>query len=200
MSQNIQEVELEQRAGFFKALGHPMRLLIINLIRQKPRHGEELAAILGLNAATISHHLALLVQAGLLRSQKDQYYQIYYWESTWEKKTLAEAIQLPPANLSASVVEDAYSQKVLQIFIKHGRLVSLPAQVKKQRIVLEKIVQVFEPGRSYTEREVNFELLEFNDDVAALRRGLVEHGLMERQEGLYRRLPAPEEKEKNNET
>jgi hypothetical protein len=31
-------------------------------------------------------------------------------------------------------------------------------------------------------------LVEFHDDVAVLRRGLVEHGLMVRSEGIYRRI------------
>jgi hypothetical protein len=45
-----------------------------------------------------------------------------------------------------------------------------------------------EPDREYTERDVNQILVESHDDVAALRRGLVVHGLMERAEGIYRRL------------
>ena len=44
---------LEARARLFKALGHPTRLLILNLIKQKPRHTEEMAAILNLQPATI---------------------------------------------------------------------------------------------------------------------------------------------------
>lgn len=48
--------------------------------------------------------------------------------------------------------------------------------------------------RAYTKRGVNLVLVEFNDDVAALRCGLVSEGLMERSQGVYRRstgvLPA----------
>ena len=82
------EADLETRAELFKALGHPARLLILNLIRIKPRHGEELAAILGLNPATISHHLALLTAARLLTSRKDQYYQTYSFVSGAFERTL----------------------------------------------------------------------------------------------------------------
>ena len=71
------EQDLDARADLFKALGHPARLLIVNLIRHKPRHVEELAVILGLSPATVSHHLSRLSSAGLLRSEKDQYYQTY---------------------------------------------------------------------------------------------------------------------------
>ena len=36
------EQDLGARAELFKALGHPARLLILNLLDIKPRHGEEL--------------------------------------------------------------------------------------------------------------------------------------------------------------
>ena len=187
MSQTAQAMELEARAEFFKALGHPARLLILNLVRRRPRHGEELAAILGLNPATISHHLTLLAEAGLLRAEKDQYYQTYRLEAGPLRQRLEDLVSLAPANLSASVEEDAYQDKVLKAFFRQGRLLKLPVQLKKQRLVLEKIAQAFEPERAYTEREVNLALLDFNDDVAALRRALVEQKLLERQQGIYRR-------------
>jgi biotin operon repressor len=188
MSAQVQEIELERRAGFFKALGHPVRLLILSLVQRQPRHGEELAAILGLNPATVSHHLALLAEAGLVTAHKDQYYQTYSLAAEALQPRLADLISVPQFNLDASVTEDAFQERVLRIFFKQGRLVKLPVQKKKQRIVLEKIVQAFEPGRDYTEREVNLELLEFNDDVASLRRALIEHHLMQRQQGIYRRM------------
>lgn len=185
------EAELAAQAELFKALGHPARLLILNLVRMHPRHGEELAAILGLNPATISHHLALLTQAHLLEAKKDQYYQIFSLAPGTLERTLAEIIHLSPESAPAGVAEDAYRNKVLQTFFRRGRLVSIPAQLKKRQIILEKLAQEFEPQRDYPEREVNLILLEFHDDVAALRRGLVESGLMERHEGIYRRKALP---------
>jgi hypothetical protein len=181
------DANLAARAEFFKALGHPARLLILNLVKVKPRHGEELALILGLNPATISHHLGLLTNAGLLTSQKDQYYQTYSLAKDVLGKTLAEATNLPQPWSAPGVEVDAYRRKVLETFFQRGRLVSIPAQLKKRQVILEKIARDFEPGRDYTEREVNLVLVEYNDDIATLRRGLVEHALMERQGGTYRR-------------
>lgn len=185
MNKLTPENDLENRAAIFKALGHPVRLLIMNLILTKPRHGEELAMILNLNPATISHHMGVLSNAGLLSTQKDQYYQNYSATSQVLEKTLNELIRMRQPDLAPGVNEDAYREKVLQTFFKHGRLVKIPAQLKKQQVILEKIAQEFEPGREYTEREVNIALLDFNDDVASLRRGLIEHKLMERDHGMY---------------
>jgi DNA-binding HxlR family transcriptional regulator len=188
MSKPTPEQNLEAKAELLKALGHPARLLILNLIKLKPRHGEELATILQLNPATVSHHLGKLAEVGLVRSRKAQYYQTYSLIGDVLGKTLSELIMLPQPNLAARVEEDAYRVKVLRAFFRRGRLTNIPAQLKKRQIVLERLVEEFEPARDYPEREVNRILVEYHDDVATLRRGLIEHRLMERKRGIYRRI------------
>ncbi len=188
MSKTQRQAALEGQAAFFKALGHPVRLLILNLVKAKPRHGEELAAILNLQPATISHHLNLLTAAGLLTAQKDQYYQTYSLVGATLDHSLAEMVFLSQPAVSAEVQEDAYRKKVLDTFFRNGRLLQIPAQMKKWQIVLERLVEEFEPGREYSEAEVNRILLEFNEDVASLRRGMIEMELMERSRGIYRRV------------
>lgn len=187
MNKTLAEGNLEARAQLFKALGHPARLLILNLVRMKPRHGEELAAILGLKPATISHHLAMLAGVGLLELEQDQYYHVYSLVGRMLEKRLGELVQLPQPGLKVAVAEDAYKDKVLRTFFRRGRLTHIPAQLKKQQIILERLVQEFEAGREYSEREVNQVLVEFHEDVASLRRGLISQGLMERKRGIYRR-------------
>jgi ArsR family transcriptional regulator, arsenate/arsenite/antimonite-responsive transcriptional repressor len=179
------EKDLENKAKLFKALGHPMRLIILNLIKERPRHGQELATILSLNPATISHHLTALVQAGLLSTRKDQYYQVFSTVPDSLEKPLSELVYLPAAQWTESVKEDAYKKKVLRAFMHDGVLSAIPAQRKKQQIILEEIVQAFEYERRYTEKEVNHILVDVNEDVAALRRGMIDFGLMERSQGIY---------------
>jgi ArsR family transcriptional regulator len=184
----IPEQDLEARADLFKALGHPVRLLILNLVKLRPRHVEELAAILLLSPATVSHHLSKLSQVGLLRSEKDQYYQTYSLVGAPLARTLAEVVFVPQPTLKKQVEEDAYRQQVLDTFFRRGHLTSIPAQHKKRQILLERLVEEFEPDHRYTEREVNQILVDFHDDVATLRRGLIEHGLMQRENGIYWRV------------
>ena len=179
------EANLEARANFFKALGHPTRLLMVNLIRNKPRHGEELAAILGLNPATVSHHLAKLNDVGLLRSAKDQYYVTYSLVEERLDPSLRSIVCMPQKGLTATTDEDAYRAKVLKTFFRHGRLTQFPAQRKKQLVILERLSKEFEPKKEYSELQVNQVLLEFNEDVATLRRGMIDHKLMRREAGVY---------------
>jgi ArsR family transcriptional regulator len=193
MNDTNPEATLEAKAGLFKALGHPIRLLILNLVDRKPRHGEELAAILNLNPATISHHVAKLMAAGLLDAKKDQYYQTYSLVEDLLHIPLGELIQLSQPSLKIETTEDAYQDKVIKTFFRRGRLVKIPAQLKKQQVVLAVIAKEFEPERTYTEREVNQTLLDFHDDVATLRRGLITHKLMTREKGIYQRRQEEEQ-------
>ncbi len=181
------EDHLESKAALFKALGHPARLLIMNLLRAKPRHGEELAAILRINPATVSHHLTKLAGAGLIASERDQYYQTYSVVGGILDRKLSEVLTLPPTEPTPGMDEDAYRRKVLRTFFRRGQLIQIPAQRKKRQIVLEKLAEEFEPGRVYDEREVNRTLVEFHEDVATLRRDLIAHHLMTRSRGKYRR-------------
>lgn len=188
---NIQK-NLDQRAAVFKALGHPARLLMLNLMREKPRHGEELAAILRLNPATISHHLARLTEAGLVSSEKDQYYQVFSLRADLLKLTIQEMVQMPQESLESGASPDAYRDRILRSFFKRGRLTQIPAQQKKKQVILEHIVTEFEPRREYSEREVNHILLDFNEDYASLRRFLIEFNLLKREGTRYwRPLPPP---------
>ncbi len=177
---------LETKADFFKALSHPSRLLILGLCKQKPRHTEEIAEILKLSKATVSHHLSLLATAGLLESERDQYYQNYKLQHELLERKIEEIIFEGVKGFADAT--DPFRAKVLRDFFKHGRLSQIPAQRKKREIVLEKIVQSFEYDRAYPESEVNQIILEFHDDFATLRRELIGLGWLHRENGMYSRV------------
>lgn len=94
-----------------------------------------------------------------------------------------------PEPLSADPATDA----VLQAFLRDGRLTTIPAHHAKRVVVLEHLVRVFEPGVRYPEREVNALLAVWHPDTAALRRYLVDEGLLSRRAGEYWRSGGPVE-------
>ena len=67
-----------------------------------------------------------------------------------------------------------------------GRIERVPAKRKVRVAVLLEVLRRFEPGRDYSEREVNQVLLEVHEDVAYLRRELVNYRYLERADGRYR--------------
>ena len=80
------------------------------------------------------------------------------------------------------------AEKVERSFFRDGRLVSIPAKASKRDLLLPIILErCFAEDRPYEEKEVNQRLALVHRDVAALRRYLVDGGLMTRAAGIYRR-------------
>jgi hypothetical protein len=84
---------------------------------------------------------------------------------------------------------DGATTKVLRAFFNaEGRLEQIPAKRAKRLIVLDRLAQEFKPGRTYAESEVNRRLRTFHDDVASLRRYLVDEDFLSRANGRYWRV------------
>ncbi|MFI7209426.1 ArsR/SmtB family transcription factor [Micromonospora aurantiaca (nom. illeg.)] len=69
----IKRADAERLAGVLKAVADPARLRLLSLIQAAPE-GEasvsDLTAPLGLSQPTVSHHLRILTEAGLLEREK----------------------------------------------------------------------------------------------------------------------------------
>jgi hypothetical protein len=84
--------------------------------------------------------------------------------------------------------------RVLATFMVNGRVPRLPARHAKLMVVLRWLAELFRPAERYPERTVNEVLGRYHDDVASVRRLLVDEGLMQRQDNLYWRagtMPFP---------
>jgi DNA-binding MarR family transcriptional regulator len=170
-----------------RALADPTRIRILGLLAERPMYGQELAKVLDVKPPTISHHISPLVMAGLVRVRRENNYHYYELDSDGIQH-LAESTQhiarllfagnpLPPKSDERA--------RVVATFIKDGRLVSIPAQYKKRRYVMEELSRSFEWGRLYDEKEVNAILKTFHDDVASLRREFIDQRIMMRENGRY---------------
>jgi DNA-binding transcriptional ArsR family regulator len=180
----------EELLAFFKALADGTRLKIVGLLAQEPRTVEQLSALLNLQPSTVSHHLARLGEAGLVSAQAQSYYNVYRLETgaVEEMARRLLAHETLPA-IVADVDADAYDKKVLRDFTgPDGRLKQLPLQRKKFEAVLRHVVKPFEVGVRYSEKRVNEILSQYHEDTAALRRGLVDTGMMMRDHGVYWRV------------
>jgi len=62
--------EYKAQARLFKALAHPSRLLIVEELSRGPRCVCELAELVGAEMPTVSRHLALLREAGIVEDDK----------------------------------------------------------------------------------------------------------------------------------
>jgi biotin operon repressor len=183
---------LDTLVVLFRALAQESRLRLVGLLAERPRTVEELAQATQLSASTVSHHLTKLKEVGLVDSERDQYYQVYRFvpERMHDLSRLlsqrtpvaVEPVQDPLAEA------EAYRREVLSNFLVEGRLVKIPAQRKKREVVLEFLAEQFEPGRKYTEKEVNAVIQRYHEDFCTLRRELIMGGkYMTRDAGIYER-------------
>ncbi len=81
--------------------------------------------------------------------------------------------------------EPESERRILDAAFKDGRLVRLPTKRSRRLVALDHLSQRFEPGRHYSEKQVNAVLARVHDDTAALRRYLVDEGFMDREHGEY---------------
>lgn len=64
------DAKLHSQAHIFKALGQPIRLLLVQQLRQGPATVGVLAQLVDRDFSTISRHLAELQRVGILRKQR----------------------------------------------------------------------------------------------------------------------------------
>ena len=68
---------LRRRARVLKAMGHPSRLAILDAIANGEKCVGELQAVVGSDLSTVSRHLAVLKNAGIIDDRK-QGLQVFY--------------------------------------------------------------------------------------------------------------------------
>lgn len=66
----IEKERYEYMASVMKAMAHPSRLLIIDELEKKPRNVSELTQMVGSDISTVSRHLQVLKQAGIIAASK----------------------------------------------------------------------------------------------------------------------------------
>lgn len=134
----------------------------------------------GLSTAAAGKGLARLLEAGLVVRGGDGTLHL-----------LGEAFGLAARAAAAARPAEARHEgppevaRVLDAFVRDGRLVSIPAARAKRLVVLDRLAQEFEPGRRYSEQMVNLMLGKWHADTAALRRYLVDEDFLDRADGRY---------------
>ena len=137
----------------------------------------------------INIKLKKLMDAGAVSSRREQYYTMYSINKEVFQCRILDILGEKSSDAQRQQEREArYRQRVLDSFFEYGRLKSIPAQRKKERICLEEIAKELELGRPYPERELNQVPLRFHQDYCTLRRDMISEGILRREEGLYTRL------------
>lgn len=167
---------------FFKTFADITRMRMAALLSEEALTVEEMAARLHIKASDIPRQLAILEQINLLFRDGERY---RLNERAFEALTRAVwSEHRPAASLPSNDVDaDDFDRKVVRNFmLPDGKLREIPNQGKKRLAVLRHILQAFEPGKRYTEKEVNETLKRYYPDAASLRRYLYDDGLLKREQ------------------
>ena len=180
---------------FLDVLAHPMRLRIAGLLALQGRTIPELSDLLDMKPADVSRHLARLRELGLVRGEREGRRLRYVLEDRVLNEWAASRAPYRRRHEDDGAMSaDEEERRVLRDFMVEGRLARLPARRVKRLVVLRWLAGHFRPGEAYPEAQVNELLRRYHDDVASLRRAMVDEELMQRRGGVYWRagtLPIP---------
>ncbi len=168
---------MTENLTLLKLLADETRLRIINILAEGDSYVELIATKLELTPATVCYHLKKMEAAGMVNCSRAQFYIIYSLNGDIFDRPLRDLLITGDKTVDK---EEAYEREVIATFFKYGRLTRLPAQRKKQEIVLREISRRFEPDRDYPEPEVNAIISEIYDDFCTVRREMIGCGIMTR--------------------
>lgn len=176
---------------FFKVLANESRLKLVGILAQREECSvEELATLLQLKEPTVSHHLTKLKELQLVQMRPEgntHLYQLNHEALQELNKAMFTSGKM--ATLIDEVDGVAWEDKVLSNFLEGERLKEIPASRKKRLVILQWLARQFELEVTYPERVVNEIIQRSHPDCATLRRELIGYQMMQRENGLYWRLP-----------
>jgi hypothetical protein len=183
------EADVQALLAFFKAMANESRLRIVGLLAERERSVQELAELLDLKEPTVSHHLAVLKELGVVISRPEG---VVRWhslkpdavsdiaKSMFEQKDMTQLVAPVPSKDDRDIAP----------FLKDdGSLTRLPASRRKRWLLWRRFIEDFQDGRRYPEAEVNEILQRRHWDSATMRREMIGWRMLAREGGVYWRLP-----------
>ncbi len=78
---NMKYREAKERAKILKAMGHPMRILIVNALEHDDLYGIDLCKLGTISQSNVSRHLAMLKRVGIISDHRLDKKVLYHLES-----------------------------------------------------------------------------------------------------------------------
>ncbi len=164
---------------FVKAVSEPERLRIVGVLTRQPSTLVQITEALSMPKREAYNHLEFLKFVGVVTEQDG----LYTLQTDGLEKLARHELETSQPKPVSGPENDR--NKVLAKFLRpDGTIRQIPnsrTQADRFRAVLEYILAAFEPGATYTEKEVNAIIRRFHEDVSGLRRDLIEAGMLARE-------------------
>lgn len=169
--------------NFIKAVVDEDRLKILGVLAKQNASLDELAQQTALHPGRVAHKLQPLLEAGVVKMDRVAGDQVYELDIHGLEAFAREQLTTKGSDIPASTENLAQEDlKVVKSYTdSDGRLKQIPTKPKSIRPILNYIYPSFEPGRRYTEKEVNQVLSRFHPDVTTLRRYLIDYQFLGRE-------------------
>ncbi|QCH24132.1 ArsR/SmtB family transcription factor [Mycobacteroides salmoniphilum] len=115
------------KADFFKTLGHPVRIRVLELLSERDRAVSEMLPEVGIEAANLSQQLAVLRHAGLVTARREGLSVLYTLTSPRVAELLATARKI----LTGVVADQAEWLDPEPAEVAQGRRGELAAQTAR---------------------------------------------------------------------
>jgi hypothetical protein len=177
----------EKMLDFVKAMSDPDRLKIIGALSRGPLPASKLSEMLGPPMREMVNHLAFLEHVGIViaHAAEKKQDEVYELDSVFLDRLARQQFEgTRPGYVTPPNAEEETRRTLAKFLKPDGTIRQIPnsrSQPEKFRIILNYLFSAFETGRDYTEKEVNVIIKRFNDDVAGLRRDLIDSGLLARE-------------------
>lgn len=186
----LDDNEIERIVALLKVLADRSRSKLLALLGEREYSVKELANALALREPTISAHLKMMKEHQLVEMRQDGTTHFYRLRQEGIVELLRSLLAKMPKEADEASNPDAFERHVLNHFFQKGRLIEFPTQRSKQLVVLKRLATEFMPGERYTEKQVSETLKAFHLDFATLRRQLVDHKFLARENSIYWRVEA----------
>jgi hypothetical protein len=171
-------MDKQEMLDFVKAIADADRLRIIGLLAQKPARFSEIVIGMGFHPADAQRHLNQLIQNGIVKLADGIYdLNAAALEKLARTQLQSERRVFPPEPGSGN----DRIRILAALLNQDGTIKTIPVQPSKLRIILDYLINAFTAGANYSEQEVNVILAHFHPDTAALRRYLIDAGMLERE-------------------
>ena len=176
--------------AFFKALADESRLKIVGLLARREHTVQDLAEALSLKEPTVSHHLRVLKDQGLVTARAEGNLRWHALDVTALEHLSRRVLEARAPADDEDRARPMGDDRVLKAFVDtEGKLTLIPAARKKRGAVLRWLMNDFAEDRRYAEAEVNAIIQARHWDCATLRREMIGHRMLARESGVYWRLP-----------
>lgn len=164
--------------NYIKTISHVERLQVIGVLAIHPSSMLDIAKELNQPVRQVFAHIEMLAQEGIIT----QHYSKWKLDTSYIENLSRENLGKPVREIYTPIENvEAKTLKVLSIFLNpDGSIRQLPAEAGKLIIILHYLVQAFEAGIIYSEKEVNQIIKRYHPDYASLRREMIDRNLLSR--------------------